>query len=315
MSFSVSNISLTLAIAESLRGIQHELFHGPTPQSLYHYTKSSAVELIVRNRSLRATCIADQSDQAEISHTCGIVERLAEELQSSKISKFSLSVLRRLPFFMEERKRWIFIACFCDDSDSDLHWREYGDYRLTFPSPWSGTPSLRILDTNAECWYQRVIYDERKQADAIERALRSISLAISRNTTGRNEGPWARAMVDNCARNAAQQLLGLAVGFKRRSFQREREWRIVCSPLLGSNSSAPQWIDENFSVNIKDSPRRHLLLQIHSQQSIFEPLLIPPVPFISWAWNAASPNREAVEAINGALKTNNRADLARDCEY
>jgi hypothetical protein len=310
MGIAVSNMSLTLAIAESLREIQHELFHGPVPQFLHHYTKSSAVvESIVRNRSLWATCIADQSDQTEVSHASEMVARLAEELRRPEISEFSLSVLKRLPFFMEERKQWIFIACFCDGHDSDLHWREYGDYRLTFPSPWVDMPSLALSDPQAECWYQRVIYDERKEGDAMERALRSISLAISHNTSGRNEGPWAQAMVDSCARNTAQLLLGLAVGFKRSPFRGEREWRIVCAPRLGTNSSAPQSIDDNFAVNIKSSPRRHVLLQIHLERRLFEPLLVPPVPFLAWAWNPNLLNREAVGEINEALKSNHRADL------
>ena len=173
--FSVSNSSLTLATAESLREIQRELFDGPAPQFLHHYTKSAAVvESIVRSRCLWATCIADQSDQTEITHASKMVERLAEEAKFPDISEFAFDVLKRLSFFMEERKQLIFIACFCDDHDSDLHWREYGDYRLTFPAPWAGMPSLALSDHQSECWYQRVIYDERLQRDAIERALRSI---------------------------------------------------------------------------------------------------------------------------------------------
>lgn len=310
MGFSVSNLNLTLAIAESLREIRHELFHGPAPPSLHHYTKSATVvESIVRSRSLWATCIADQTDQTEISHVSEMVAQSAEELQGSEIPEFAISVLKRLPFFMEERKQWIFIACFCDSHDSDLHWREYGDYCLTFLFPRPGTPSLTLSDSQAECWYQRVIYHERLQRVAIERALRSISHAISHNTSGRNEGQWAQSMVDNCARNAAQLLLGIAVGFKRSSFQAEREWRIVCAPRLGTNSSAPRWIDENFAVNIKNSHRRHVLLRIQPELRLFEPLLIPPVPLSEWAWNPNRFNREAVEEINEALKANHRADL------
>jgi hypothetical protein len=312
VSFSVSNLSLTRAIAESLREIQLELFHGAAPKFLHHYTNSSAiVESIVRSRSLWATCLADQSDQTEISHSSEMVVRLAEEIERSEVSEFSLNVLKRLPFFMEERKRWIFIACFCDDHDSGLHWRGYGDYRLTFPPPWTDMPSLALTDPQAECWYQRVVYDERLQRRAIERALRSISLAISQNTNGKNEGPWAQAMVDSCARNTAQLLLGLAVGFKRSSFWGEREWRIVCSPRLGINSSAPQWIDENFAVNIKRSPRPHVLLQIHSKRPLFSPLLNSPVPFLGWAWNPNRVDREAIGEINETLKSNNRNDLVR----
>jgi hypothetical protein len=310
--FSVSNLSLTLAIDESLREIRRELFDGPPPQFLHHYTKySSVVESIVRNRSLWATSIADQFDQTEISHASEIVVRLAEEIRCSEISEFSLNVLKRLPFFMEERKQWIFIACFCDHHDSDLHWREYGDYRLTFPPPWSGMPSLALSDPQAECWYQRVIYDERLQRDAIERALRSISLAISHNTSGQNEGPWAQAMVDSCARNTAQVLLRLAVGFKRSSFRGEKEWRIVCAPRLGSNSSAPRLVDENFAVNIKRSPRPHVLLQIHLERRLFEPLLIPPVPFLEWRGTPNRLNGKAIGEINEALRSNHRADLVR----
>jgi hypothetical protein len=310
--FSVSNSSLTLAIKESLREIHRQLFHGPPPQLLHHYTKHAAVvESIVRNRSLWATCIADQSDQMEISHASEMVVRVAEEIRRSEPSEFSVNVLKRLPFFMEERKRWIFIACFCDDHDSDLHWDKYGNYRLTFPPPWTGMPSLALSDPHAECWYQQVTYDERLQRDAIERALRSIAIAISNNTTGRNEGPWAQAMVDSCARNTAQAVLGLAVGFKRSSFQEEREWRIACAPGLGRNSSAPGLDDENFAVNIKRSTRPHVLLQIHSERRLFEPLLIPPVPFLDWAWNPNRLDGKAVGEINEALKSYHRDDLVR----
>jgi hypothetical protein len=309
--FSISNSSLTGAIVESLDEIQRELFAGPPPPFLHHYTKSAVVESIVRSRSLWATCIADQSDQTEISHASEMVERLAEEIRRPGMSEFSLNVFKRLPFFMEERKRWIFIACFCDHHDSVLHWRDYGDYRLTFPPPWTGMPFLALSGLQGEYWYQRVIYDERLQRGAIERALRSISLAISRNTNGQNEGPWAQTMVDSCARNTAQVLLRLAVSFKRSEFRGEKEWRIVCAPRLGSNSSAPRLVDENFAVNIKRSPRSHVLLQIHLEPRLFEPLLSPPVPFLEWAWNPNRLDGKAIGEINEALKSNHRAYLVR----
>jgi len=315
MGFSVSNMSLTLDIAEALRAIQIQLFSGPAPQLLHHYTKSPAVvESVVRNRCLWATCIADQSDQAEISHTSRMVEILAEKFERNENADFSVSVLKRLPFFMEERKQWIFIACFCDDDNSRLHWHQYGDYRMTFPAQWNSMPSLGLSDSRAECWCQRVVYDEHKQEKAIEDALQSVLRAVSRNTRGRNEGPWAQAMTDNCARNVAQLLLGIAVGFKHNSFREEKEWRIVCAPPLGTNSSAPGWIDENFAVNIKNSPRRHVQLRVHSERHLFEPLLIPSVPFLEWACNTNRLNRDGIERINEALMSNHRNDLVRAFE-
>lgn len=118
-------------------------------------------------------------------------------------------------------------------------------------------------------------------------------------------------MVDTCARNSAQLLLGLTVGFKRESFGREREWRIICAPRLGSNNSAPNWIDENFGVNVKRFPRSHIPLQIHQPPVLSQPFCIPPVPFINWAWNPNCRDAEAVEKINDALTRNNRIDLTQ----
>jgi hypothetical protein len=145
---AISNMSLSLAVANSLREIQREVFRRPAPRSLHHYTKTAeTVQSVAESRQLWATCIADQSDQFEISHAAHLVVRSASAIQRSETSDFSIDVLQRLPFFMEERKRWMFIACFCDDDDSEMHSRDYGDYRLTFPAPWTGGPSLKLPDT------------------------------------------------------------------------------------------------------------------------------------------------------------------------
>jgi len=173
MGLAVSNMSLTLSLAEALREIQTELFSGPAPQCLHHYTRAAALESIIGGRAIWATCIADQADQAEISYTAAIMTQFADGFSHSEGTDFARDVLNRLPFFMEERKCWMFIACFCDDDDSALHWKQYGDYRLTFPAPWTNMPSLTLGDHQAECWYQRVIYDEAAQRSAVERALRA----------------------------------------------------------------------------------------------------------------------------------------------
>jgi hypothetical protein len=309
MGFQVSNLTLTIAISDAVGEIYRELFTGPGPQLLHHYTSAATVKAIVQSRSMWATCIDDQSDKSEISHASGLVTQLAEETSQLGTPAFAADVLRRLPFFMEERKQWIYIACFCDDHKSALHWEKYGNYCLAFPAPWTGRPSLALSDPQAECWYQRAIYDEGSHRIAIERALKSIVLALSRNTSGRNEGPWAQAMVDNCARNAAQLLLSLAVGFKRKSFEDEREWRIVCAPRLGSNSSAPKYIDDNFNVNVRRSPRRHLLLQIRREQVLFQPQLIGPVPFLHWSHNPDHYDTQELDKINSVLRANHRTDL------
>lgn len=302
-------MSLANAISHAVGEIGRALFSGSGPKALHHYTSATTVEAIVQSRSLWATCIDDQLDKTEISHASELVAQMAEKISCPATSTFARDVLRRLPFFMEERKQWMYIACFCDDHDSVLHWTEYGKYCLTFPAPWTGVPSLALSDTKAECWYQRVIYDERLQRNAMKSALKAIVLAISQNTAGHNSGPWAQAMVDSCARNSAQLLLSLAVGFKRESFEGEMEWRIVCSPRLGSNSSAPTFIDENFSVNIRRLPQRHLILQIGRERTCFRPLEVVLVPFLHIACGLDHYDAQEFDRINSVLRAYGRADL------
>ena len=309
MSFHVSNMGLTLAVANAVRDVGKELFSGPAPHNLHHYTSATTVESIIQSRAFWATCIADQVDETEVTHAAGMVNREAEHLAGGKVPPFAVDVLRRLPFYMEERKQWVYIACFCDDQDSALHWKEYGDYCLTFPAPWTGTPGLKLLDTQADCWYQRVIYDEDVQQRATKRVLEAVVEAIRQHTGGQNVGPWAEAMVNNCAMNTAQLLLGIALGFKRKQFEQEKEWRIVCAPRLGSNSSAPTSIDDSFRVNVNHVPRRHVALQIQREQQWFQPLLIPPVPFLQYKPNPNRNDAGEIERINTLLRSHHRTDL------
>jgi hypothetical protein len=311
MSFHVASLNLVVAVSDAMREIGDELFSGPKPQFLHHYTSAATVEKIVLSRSLWATCIHDQTDKTEISHTSGLVTQLVGEIARSAIPEFAADVIARLPFFMEERKQWIFIACFCDDYDSPLYWTGYGDYCLRFPAPWIESSFLSIADSKAECWYQRVVYDEELQRRVMERALRSIVSAISHNTSGSNDGPWAQAMIDNCARNAAQLLLSIAVGFKRRSFEGEREWRIVCAPQLGSNNSAPRSIDDYFSSNIIRAPRRHLRLRIHERTPLFSSTVNSPIPFLDWSCNPNRRDQGEIEKINNSLRASDRDDIMR----
>jgi hypothetical protein len=118
-------------------------------------------------------------------------------------------------------------------------------------------------------------------------------------------------MLDSCARNVAQLLLGIAAGFKHDSFRDEKEWRIVCSPRLATNSSAPTWIDENFNVNVKANKKRHVLLQAPRKlNQLFQPItLTPPVPFLRCSHNPDHNDAQELDAIRNALLANGRPDL------
>jgi hypothetical protein len=307
MGFHVHTQDLTLAVASGIRDVCRDIFGGTAPKEIHHYTHAYVVRSIIETRSVWATCIDGQAaDKGEVSHASALVAEAVAELSRSKIPSFAADVLHRLPHFMEERKRWVFITCFCDDDESTTHYARFGPYRLTFPAPWAEPETLDLQDSAADCWYQRVVYSGEKQRTAIGRALHAILSAVSLYTGGNNTGPMASWMVDSCARIAGQLLLGLGLGFKPERFEDEREWRIICCPRLGHNSSAPSQADENFAVHIKNSSRRHVLLKINRQWRIFQPVLMPPVPFRRWGVDPARSTPAETNAIEEIVRRHSR---------
>jgi len=95
---------LTEAISDSV-GRSSGALRRTAPRFLYHYTAADKVAGIVQSRSIWARCINDQTDPGEISHAAGLVTQAAEQTAQSEPSIFAKDVLRRLPFFMEERKK------------------------------------------------------------------------------------------------------------------------------------------------------------------------------------------------------------------
>src|ERR1700722_7590979 len=95
MGLAISNMSLTLSLAEALREIQTELFSGPAPKCLHHYTRAAALESIIVGRAIWGTCIADQADQTEISYTAAIVTQFAGCFSHLEGTDFARDVLSR----------------------------------------------------------------------------------------------------------------------------------------------------------------------------------------------------------------------------
>jgi hypothetical protein len=239
----------------------------------------------------------------ELFHGVQWVQEAVDELIRRGVPDFTAMVLQMVPKRMIERRDWIFIACFCGDGDSDVHWKRrkgpkefgYGDYCLTFPIPTGWKPTLRCADSSAEGWYLRVIYDHANQRRYMKQAVKAVSDSIARNTRGAPEGPFIDWMAQDCARDAAQILLTIAVGFKDKSYRKDKEWRLVFCPNLALNNSAPNMADEKFKSAIKQSPqRRYIELRVHPTLDLlvhstdlrmhstilFDPLSRPQIPFI-----------------------------------
>ena len=309
MSFHIHSLGLNEAINDAVRQIGKRLYDGAAPQSLYHYTRAETVASIINSRCLWATCLAEQTDQSELLHAISIIRDASQELIQSGVSELTADVLRQIPVLMEERRRWFFIACFCGEHSSPHHHSTYGTYCLCFTAPWTSSSFLAIQTSAADFWYQRVIYDETVQRRAMLDGLVAIADALRSYTAGVNEGPWMGMMSCNCARIAAEQLLAIAIGFKHRKFTPDEEWRIVCCPHRNPLSSAPDMADQLFSVAIRSDVRKHVDLIILRELNLFEPLLIPPVPFVQIFPNYGASTATELEMIRESLRNNGRGEL------
>lgn len=276
---------------------------------LHHYTSADTFEKIIEGRALWATCVADQKDDKEITYAAELLSLASRAILRSGATGLAGDIVERLPYFIEERKGFTFIACFCEEERSVRHFSEYGPYRLTFDGPGSNGPYLGTIIPKSKLWFQQVIYDAKKQQQALTASVAAVVDAVARCSDGRSEGGGPRWLTDSVARNAAQIILGMAIGFKRPLYKWERERRLVCCPRLGANSSSPKADDEEFLSLTKRVPRRHLELEVLREVKFFEPLLRRPVPIIAWE-SAQRGSDQTIAVIQRALIRNGRADLA-----
>jgi hypothetical protein len=310
MGISISNAALVQDMIVAVRLAAKSVYDGKSPSGLYHYTTFENVGKIIDSRTLWATCVAKQkNDLNELKQGIVWVKSAVDDIDSASVSPFVREVLRQIPELMELRRDWMFIACFCSSESSAFHWEHYGRYCLHLPIPPKWKPTIKLSDPRAEIWYQPVIYDHSAQRALIQMALSGIVAALAKNIRGEYGGPWMKTMTRFCARDAAQLLLSVAAGFKNETFKNDMEWRLICYPNLALGNSAPDMADENFAVQIKHEPIRHLKLQIQPSFDAFVPLRLPPIFFERVSQSPIHRNDMEREIIDQLLAKNGRNDM------
>jgi len=197
------------------------------PPVLFHYTGSESLISIVSTNQLWATNAVFMNDQSEIRHTAALLTTVLEEPINDpqllgadesclKLAQESmLTVLRYLHNYVEA-----YAFCFCSEPDLLSQWRGYGDgsgrYSIGFRSSElddvGGGPTQLI----------QVVYDD------------DLQIQLMRELVKRWRLMYLESMVeDSRTKNHVEALLfaqmfaWLAVSFKNRGFEEEREWRIV----------------------------------------------------------------------------------------
>ena len=313
MSFTMWPAEFAKDLTEHINAIRTGLLGTTPPRVLFHYTKLEVVRAIANSGTLWATCVADPGyqDKNEISLGADLIGDEVRRTMRQELSAFSRLVLEGLTEGIASRKDRTFVACFCANPDSRLHWNRYGSYRLTFETNRHGEPILRP-PWGTYLQYHRVVYGLRRQRNAIRSAIRGALSALDLSVAGTPEGPWIDSFVDITAKATAELLLDLIVAFKERKYLSEKEWRLVVRPATPMFSTAPDFEDARFDGRVKESERRYVELQLAldwPRNVIGGGLRTPPVPFTAVAQSPHSGSPSDLESIRNILVECDRPDI------
>jgi hypothetical protein len=261
MNFGFRNLEFVRDISSLTREIAASSFRGPGPRILCHYTREESSKKIVATRTLWATCLTEQCDKTELRHGIALVEEVAMKLLDKERNPFVQSVLSGLADYMRSRRSMLFITCFCGGDASPFHIEEYGSVCFRFTRPPGGSPPLTMNGLGAERWFSPVIYGENEQRRAIRKFLVAASALLLKHSVGSAEWDRANWMASTPQRDLGQCLLTIVASFKRSKFRRDREWRLIFSPVLSLSNTAPNLIDERFNALIESQPKRHISLR------------------------------------------------------
>jgi Protein of unknown function (DUF2971) len=206
-------------------------------QPLYHYTDSGGLVGILESQTLRATDARYLNDALEIEHGCRLVQRVLEEKWSSLPRRERRGITPAVTLFLEmavtdrlfdpyEPGRFAFVTCFCEEGNLLSQWRTYADrgagYSIGFS--WGGLfNNTRSAIDQPLC---KVLYEEEQQLTLIRELVEAICATL-KVVADRTNVAVNHALATEAIHALRIVLMDYLPCFKHRSFQEEREWRIV----------------------------------------------------------------------------------------
>ena len=185
---------------------------------IYHYTSATALENIVRSRSLYLSDVSAMNDTAEVSLAFDMVEGML----TSHGGKYDLNYLGAVRSVVDLARTAtlfpLFVASFCEDGDLLSQWRAYGPQqgfalgfdRVALAQAWSS-------GNDGESDLNQVLYSHTPQANEfLETRLVEIFEAA----------PVSPQQHVNLARGLRQYVPLI----KHEAFKEEREWRVIYMP-------------------------------------------------------------------------------------
>lgn len=206
---------------------------------LYHYTSKTGLLGIIRDKCLWATNILYLSDAAEFSYTLEVSSKVLDTKMKDKTlteneSKLILKIYEVVQGNREFHIPNTYVACFSEDGDSLSQWRAYcpktGGFSIGFNYEY-----LRSLASDQNYKLIECVYDEEPQSSHIKSKAQTIVEDIITKYRGQ-ASMWAVKGKDlehtimDTASHFFYDLASVAPEIKDKSFEEEKEWRVV-SPL------------------------------------------------------------------------------------
>jgi hypothetical protein len=207
-------------------------FKRPLPPALYHYTNEAGLRGILESRVIHATHFSDlKADSLELRHVDPLVVRVAQDLWTKATPRWC----NILGEFLEEYPRLKIaevpgppphIACFCLEADRPLLWRDFGDAGTGY------CVGFKMLKEEHEVKIGDaqnfpVIYSPEEQEALIRNAFRSVIEAQ------RKFSSLSARDTRSIALNGMYRIAAFTnIGSKAKSFEHERESRLVVSQLI-----------------------------------------------------------------------------------
>lgn len=202
-----------------------EILQRTPPSILYHYTRQQGLLGIIGNKEIWASHTQYLNDEREFRHALDLVKKELSEMKKEAATfgpagKCLASMQAALSSRIEGIN--VCVCSFSERGDVLSQWRAYGGGASGFAIGFSGQ-FLREMSKEYG-WLVPVIYDEREQRSLVRTLLQDV---LEENLISSDqESPLLGGG------NLIAYLNRYAPILKHKSFEEEREWRIITKPIM-----------------------------------------------------------------------------------
>lgn len=113
-----------------------QIFSGPVPDQVWHYTDFNGLDGIVTTGTIWATSVHHMNDQGELQHAMQLWrDRLTVEQARNPHTRFAEFIKTPIPPPAPDIWKHRFIACFTENANRLSQWRTYGTIQIVSVLP------------------------------------------------------------------------------------------------------------------------------------------------------------------------------------